>query len=462
MNLATILDDCLQRLQAGETLAGCLARYPDQAADLAPMLVAAAQLASLAGRQPADVQRQRTLARLRQEAASQRAGVRTPARAGRLAPIFAVRRLAVMAAVALLLLVTLSAGVVASSQPGQPAYELRVLVERAPLLVTFDASARAAAELKIADRRLADLRSHLARARQVEPAALRAMLAGDRAAARQALAAGEAERRQAIRRLTRRAELLAELAGAAHNPVAAEALTAASRSTWRLVDRLRASLTEPETPGQPAIDATATATPTWTTTPSLSATATAAASQMPSATASPTPSLAAPDAPAAATATPTASPAPALAAPTQGTPPTPRPRPILTMAAQTATALAQTPAAQQTPRPRLTAIAQTATALAQTPPAQQTPRPRLTAIALTATALAQTPPAQQTPRPRLTATAQAQTATAQAQATASPPADGTPTPGQPAPTETVPAEPTAEPPPSGPRPPQWLPRPGRP
>ncbi len=43
MNLATILDDCLQRLQAGETIAGCLARYPDQAADLAPMLAAAAQ-----------------------------------------------------------------------------------------------------------------------------------------------------------------------------------------------------------------------------------------------------------------------------------------------------------------------------------------------------------------------------------------------------------------------------------
>ncbi len=464
MNLATILDDCLQRLQAGETIAGCLARYPDQAAELAPMLAAVAQIASLAGQRPAEAQHQRTLARLRTEAANQRAAQRTLPRAGRLAPIFAARRLALMAAVAMLLLVTLSAGVVASSQPGQPAYELRVLVERAPVLVTFDASARAAAELDVADRRLSDLQRRLTQSDAVEPAALRALLAGDQAAARQALTASEAERLRVIRRLTARAALLAELAGAARHPATAETLNAASRSTWRLVERLQVSLTEPETPGQPAggVPAEASATPTPTATGIPRATATASATPTPSATETATLSPVATDAPAvAATATPTASPAAALATPTPAAPPTARPRPILTAAAQTATALAQTPPAYQTPRPRLTAIALTATALAQTPPARQTPRPGMTAIAQTATAQAQTPRPKQTPRPRLTATALAQTATAQAQTATPPPAGGTPTPGQPAPTEVASPEPTVAPP-GGPEPPQWRPRPTMP
>ncbi len=34
-------DDCLARLAAGESVEGCLASYPDLAADLAPMLDAA-------------------------------------------------------------------------------------------------------------------------------------------------------------------------------------------------------------------------------------------------------------------------------------------------------------------------------------------------------------------------------------------------------------------------------------
>ncbi len=142
MNLALILDDCLQRLQAGETIAGCLAHYPDHAADLAPMLAVAAQLNRLAGQAPSAAQRQRTLARLRQEAATQRARQRGQARSGWLTPVFATRRLAAAVVVILVLLATLSAGVVASSQPGQLAYELRVIVERAPALVAFKPMAR--------------------------------------------------------------------------------------------------------------------------------------------------------------------------------------------------------------------------------------------------------------------------------------------------------------------------------
>jgi uncharacterized protein (DUF433 family) len=44
MNLTTITDDCLERLARGESVADCLARYPEAADQLAPILSAAEQL----------------------------------------------------------------------------------------------------------------------------------------------------------------------------------------------------------------------------------------------------------------------------------------------------------------------------------------------------------------------------------------------------------------------------------
>ncbi len=38
MNLDTTLERCLQQIEAGESIDGCLARYQDQADALAPML----------------------------------------------------------------------------------------------------------------------------------------------------------------------------------------------------------------------------------------------------------------------------------------------------------------------------------------------------------------------------------------------------------------------------------------
>ena len=57
MTLPAILDDCLRRLQAGETIAACLDHYPDQASELAPLLTAAARLRPLAGQGLSDAQR---------------------------------------------------------------------------------------------------------------------------------------------------------------------------------------------------------------------------------------------------------------------------------------------------------------------------------------------------------------------------------------------------------------------
>ena len=46
-DFATILDDCIQRMQQGESLASCLADYPEQAAELTPMLELTADLFTL-------------------------------------------------------------------------------------------------------------------------------------------------------------------------------------------------------------------------------------------------------------------------------------------------------------------------------------------------------------------------------------------------------------------------------
>jgi hypothetical protein len=53
MDLATILDDCVHRMRGGESVEDCLADYPEQAAELAPMLRAASALQWLAGFRPA-------------------------------------------------------------------------------------------------------------------------------------------------------------------------------------------------------------------------------------------------------------------------------------------------------------------------------------------------------------------------------------------------------------------------
>lgn len=47
MDLTAILDDCLKRLAVGETVASCLARYPDCARELAPMLYVVQQVRQL-------------------------------------------------------------------------------------------------------------------------------------------------------------------------------------------------------------------------------------------------------------------------------------------------------------------------------------------------------------------------------------------------------------------------------
>ena len=146
---------------------------------------------------------------------------------------------AMAAVAALLLFVGLSVGAVAASQPGDLAYGARVVMERAPALVLFDSGDRAAAELNIADRRLADLQNALQRANQADPTALHALVSGDEAAAAAASSLPEDQRSLLAERVQSHAIILARLAEAAREEAAAQSLSLAAARARDIAEQLR-------------------------------------------------------------------------------------------------------------------------------------------------------------------------------------------------------------------------------
>ena len=232
MNLASALDDCLKRLAAGESTADVLARYPEHAAVLAPMLAAAAQCAVLPAARLTGPQRLRGKVALREVLAARRA---RPAR-------FAwsrAARLPLALSLALVLVMAISAAAVASSRPGDMLYSLRVVAERAPALIMLTPASRAGTELDIADRRLKDLGAHLASAGEANSVALDALLLGDEMAAERAFGLAAGERALLAARVAGHAEDLRALAAVAVDPEADEMLRTAADRAQDIVNALR-------------------------------------------------------------------------------------------------------------------------------------------------------------------------------------------------------------------------------
>ncbi len=286
MDRATILDDCLARLKAGASLADCLALYPEQAVELAPMLAAAVQLQGLSGHVLSDAQRLRAKVILREALAKR--SMRHAATSWR--GLFGwANSWAAAGAVALVLFAVLSVGAVATSQPGDLTYGVRVTAERAPALLLRDPALRADAELDAADRRLTDVRNAFQSARPVAPLALEALIAGDEAVATQASRLSEPVRLQAAARVEAHAAtltLLAERAPAAH---VAEALAAAAARARVIAARVREG--QPGIPppaGRPTIAAPSPTQPTPAS-PSVTPATTALPTPTPAETATPTP-----------------------------------------------------------------------------------------------------------------------------------------------------------------------------
>lgn len=386
-----ILTECIEQLQAGETVADCRARHGAEVDAVAPLLGAAARLQRASAYSLTDAQRSQAKMVLR-------AAMRNQQQAAHPAPgrfpfglPGSLRGLALAGSLACALFVIVSVTAVAASQPGDIAYPVRVLAERAPVLLKTTAAAKTATELRIADRRLAELEAQLAEEDELALAAVQALLVGDQAAADRADALSPTERMQAAAQVATHAATLTSLAQAARRPAARETLRTAATQAEALAQRLRQ-----DNPGSPA-----TARPTQT--------PTAPAGQ------NPPPATATPLAP------------PATPSPTSGQPTrsqeTPTAQPPLgpgrraTALAQTATPTPEAPVtaappsatvspgsgAAGTPAPgrRATALAQTPTqpataAPTHTPgPGAETPVPgrRATALAQTPTVPADTPPA---------------------------------------------------------------------
>jgi hypothetical protein len=250
--LSTILDRCLEQIAAGETVSACLAAYPEHAAELAPMLAMAGELRTLSSYRLSETARQRTHAALRQVEAVRRA--RRPAPWWQRA-LFASRAAAGLAAA--LLCVVLTVGLVAASQPGDLAYGVRVVVERAPALLADGADARAWAELAIASRRLADLdRTMSGQQQALDARAVSALLASAESAAQIAVGLPEPEGAAIAVLIGDQANALAQLGRAARQPEDAEALLLASERAQRAAERVWRGVPMPDPQHGPSASAT--------------------------------------------------------------------------------------------------------------------------------------------------------------------------------------------------------------
>ncbi len=361
MNLSRMVDDCLARMADGESIEACLARYPQKAAELAPLLLTAAELHGLADVRLSQGQRLRAKVALR-EALTERNRPQMPV-VGRW-----LRVLPVALLLAAVLFVSVTGAAIAASQPGDFAYPLRVVVERAPILVRFSSAGRAAEEVDIAGRRLSDVREYLVRGGAVQPVALRELLARDEAALRRAEQLSAEERLAILDAIAGHAEELAALAGVATGDEAQAHLQAAAErirdASARLVQAPAESATPQPAPASPTpsltaspVSAVATVVPTETPVPAQIAAPTCTPSICP------TPSVEPPVNP---TALPTRA---RIAAPTISA--RPSHEPIVVPSASPTSPPAVEPSA--TPRPRRTRILEPKLTLQATalPPGKQ-------------------------------------------------------------------------------------------
>lgn len=245
---ASSLEECLERIARGESAAECLARMGDETATIEPLVATAERLQRVREAHLSDAQRQQARATLAAAMRQQgrRAGVAGHTRAGLGWPWSWQPRFgpALAAVVAVVLLATMAFTAVAG-QPGQAAYGLRVAVERLPVLLSPSAEGRVAAELRLADRRLADAEAHLLEAGKAAVPALDALLASDAMAAGRADALGETERAEVQARIATHARQLAGLSETAADGQAVEAFERAAMVANQIALQLAAGAKGP-------------------------------------------------------------------------------------------------------------------------------------------------------------------------------------------------------------------------
>lgn len=444
MTFDEALNDCIERMAQGETLESCLARHPQQAQDLRPLLQVGQMLRSAPPVMSAQAfSRGRT--RLRQAAL---ANDTAPAR--RWLPRLAWP----LGAAAALLLVVWVVGAAWNSAPGQWLYPVRQLGETAALRLSTDPVARADQHLRQAEQRLAALQANWQETGAVNLQEAAQMVSDlDAALSQLARRAGGPAARATLQGVVSvsyegRAWLLSIVAGLPAEQQAA--LRQLADQLTRLEQWAQAGLLDPaslstynlggEPPALPAPAPPVTATPTATQRPGTPTSGAAAATETtdagqaplpPAGTPTPTPGDPATDTPSAA-----ASPTPVMATVTPSATPLVTPQPTATTA-PTATdpASAPTATATSTQPPSAPTATWTVTST-RTPTVTRTATPTRTPT-VTRTATATHTPTMTTPTP--TATPRPGTATPTPTETEEP--DDTPEP-----TET--SEPTETPEPT--------------
>jgi len=255
---ASALEECLDRVVAGESAAECLAALGSEAAAVGPLVSAAARLQHVRVERLSDAQRQKahvTLAAAMRERNRRAAGAR-PARASFSWPWdWQPSGSVALAAVLAVVLVAAMAFTAVASGPGGVTYPLRVAVERAPLMFADSAHARVTGELDLAGRRLADLENYLRATGQVEPTALAALLAAIGRAANESDMVSAQEQVAVQARIIEQARVLAALAAASIEPQAIAPLQEAVRVTSQIATQLAAGSngrTQQNGPQEPA------------------------------------------------------------------------------------------------------------------------------------------------------------------------------------------------------------------
>ena len=147
-----ILEECLERLVKGETLEQCLQRYPEQAAQLEPLL----QTAKAVRKASAILPRSEFKARARYEF---RSALQATATKRRL-PLFGLRPRWAMALMIIGIVLVAGGGTAAAasnSMPDSPLYPVKLATEQVRLTLTPSDMGKARLCAMLADRRVAEI-----------------------------------------------------------------------------------------------------------------------------------------------------------------------------------------------------------------------------------------------------------------------------------------------------------------
>jgi len=171
-NFQTILDECLKELETGQSLDAILARYPEEADQLRPLLLTAQNLKAVPISRPRSHVQQAGWQRFLGEAIALR-------RARERRPSFGLLRPVAVAASLVLMLFSLSGGATvyaaSLSLPDSPLYPLKLATEEARLWFVFDEDDQAGILLDQSETRMTEIRKLVQKGKPVEGNVLSAM-----------------------------------------------------------------------------------------------------------------------------------------------------------------------------------------------------------------------------------------------------------------------------------------------